>query len=663
MTVVRKIEIANFRALKKFEWLPSAGINCLIGPGDSGKSSILDAIDYCIGARRNLQIADTDFHGLNVDEPIQIFVTLGDLSDELMNIDHYGLYLRGFDGSTGAITEEPEANQETVLTVRLTVQGDLEPQWALISERATAQNQSRNLNWTDRISLAPTRLGAFNEHNLSWRRGSILNRVSEERADASAALVKAARDVRIGFGEQAKEQLGQVLQTVLETAVELGVPVGNEVKALLDAHSVSFSGGTISLHDEQGIPLKALGLGSARLLIAGLQRRAAEDAAIILIDELEHGLEPHRIIRFIDALGAKEQEPPLQVFMTTHSPVAVRELAGSQIFVVRRTEGIHSARLVGTADEVQGTIRLFPEALLAPSILVCEGASEVGLVRGLSQYRVRQGERSLTACGVAIVDGGGDNTFKRANAFKSLGYRVAVLRDSDVHPTPDVEAAFVADGAGTVFAWREDFALEDELFSSLSNPAVAALVDLAVDLKEATFLDINNTNALLQIAQFAEKLMTGVGAQDLMRRVDILTREAHRREASDTERAALAFQRERSYRRAADLLIEINKEAGVRTFRPAVLRARHRALQVCSGPEGVTFYDAAVRIREQNRLHGRVLPRRAVGSTLLLKGLEAEVSVILGADDLNARNLYVAMTRGSKRLIICSRQAILNPNW
>jgi hypothetical protein len=55
------------------------------------------------------------------------------------------------------------------------------------------------------------------------------------------------------------------------------------------------------------------------------------------------------------------------------------------------------------------------------------------------------------------------------------------------------------------------------------------------------------------------------------------------------------------------------------------------------------------------------MPRRAVGSTLLLMSLEAEVVVIPNADDLNARNLYVAMTRGSKRIGVCSRSPILNP--
>ena len=38
----------------------------------------------------------------------------------------------------------------------------------------------------------------------------------------------------------------------------------------------------------------ALGLGSSRLLVAGLQNRVADTASIALVDEVEIGLEPHR---------------------------------------------------------------------------------------------------------------------------------------------------------------------------------------------------------------------------------------------------------------------------------------------------------------------------------------------------------------------------------
>lgn len=489
MARIRQIEVKNFRSISSLVWHPGPGINCLVGPGDSGKSTILDAIDLCLGARRAAQFSDSDFHQLNVEEPISISVTVGELSDALKSMDAYGLYLRGYDATLGIIEEEPSATVETVLTINLTVGGDLEPVWSLVSARAAAQEQSRNLSWADRVRIAPTRLGAYADGNLSWRRGSVLNLLSDEKPDASAALVKAARDARSAFGEQAGEQLDGALTIVEEAATELGIPYGTELKAMLDAHSVSFSGGTISLHDDAGVPLRGLGVGSSRLLIAGLQRRAAANSTVVLVDELEHGLEPHRIIRLLGSIGAKEEVPPLQAFVTTHSPAAIRELKVQQLHVVRKNGASHSVRPILDQDDIQGTIRLYPEALLAPKVVVCEGASEVGLLRGLDQHRWAKGQTSLSALGVALIDGNGtDQVFKRGQVFRGLGYRTSVLRDDDVKPTPELEAAF-KDNDGKVVCWRDGRTLEDELFLSLSDAAILKLLAMAVDLHGEDLID------------------------------------------------------------------------------------------------------------------------------------------------------------------------------
>ena len=106
MARIRAVEIKHFRAIKELTWLPAPGINCLIGPGDSGKSSILDAIDFCLGARRNIQFTDADFHLLNVEMPITVTITLGQLDDGLKNLDAYGMFLRGFNAETGEIEDE-----------------------------------------------------------------------------------------------------------------------------------------------------------------------------------------------------------------------------------------------------------------------------------------------------------------------------------------------------------------------------------------------------------------------------------------------------------------------------------------------------------------------------------------------------------------------------
>ena len=159
MALVRVLEIENFRAVKTLRWVPGPGINCLIGPGDSGKSTILDAIDLCLGARRSLSFTDADFHALDFGRAIRIAVTLGALDDPLKNIDAYGDFLVGFDPATGVVEAEPGAGLETALTLQLTVQDDLEPEWTLVSPRAQASGRVRNLNWADRTRIAPVSIG------------------------------------------------------------------------------------------------------------------------------------------------------------------------------------------------------------------------------------------------------------------------------------------------------------------------------------------------------------------------------------------------------------------------------------------------------------------------------------------------------------------------
>ena len=141
MARIRRLIISNFRSIQALDWVPAPGINCLIGPGDSGKSSILDAIDLCVGARRGGTFGDMDFFALNVDVPITISVALGDLPLSLMDIDVYGEFLRGFHPGTGEVEDEPRAGLETVITVCKLV-----PIWSLFGHFSPSARSSSNLN-------------------------------------------------------------------------------------------------------------------------------------------------------------------------------------------------------------------------------------------------------------------------------------------------------------------------------------------------------------------------------------------------------------------------------------------------------------------------------------------------------------------------------------
>lgn len=482
MARIRRLEIDNFRSIRHLAWDPSPGINCLIGQGDSGKSTVLDAIDLCLSARRNLAIDDSDFSALDTGHPIRIEVTLGELDDSLKNLDAYGLFLRGRDPTTGLVDDEPGMGLETVITVRLAVEDDLEPQWRLVSDRAEQQGQARGLSWADRVNLSPARIGVGADYHLRWSRGSVLTRISDEKPEVRSSLAAAGRNARETFGAAADTQLGETLAIVGEVAKDLGIPVGDAVRALLDVHAISFGAGVIALHSDDGVPLRRLGIGSVRLLIAGLQRRAASGTTVLL-DEVEYGLEPHRIVRLLQSLGSKEGQPPLQVFMTTHSPAAVEELRGDQLFVTRGNADEHRIICAGTSNEIQGALRKAPSAFLAESVVACEGGSEVGLLRGIDLHRAAVDSPQMAAQGAALADLGGgdpDRMLRSARAFQELGYRTAFVRDSDRVPDPALEAQFITDG-GHLMCCDAERALEEELLLSLSSADVGKLVDLAAE--------------------------------------------------------------------------------------------------------------------------------------------------------------------------------------
>ena len=80
-----------------------------------------------------------------------------------------------------------------------------------------------------------------------------------------------------------------------------------------------------------------------------------------------------------------------------------------------------------------------------------------------------------------------------------------------------------------------------------------------------------------------------------------------------------------------------------------------RALRLADEKQ-ITVYEAMCDIRNNVRRVGRTIKGRCIGTTLLTKGLECECVVLLDFDSfLDYKHLYVALTRGSKK-IVCLRK-------
>ena len=478
---LRKINIKNFRGVKELNWnLPTADVFCLIGKGDSSKSTILEAIRFAFHPQWNLTLSDSDFHQCKVSDSIVIEVTIGELTEEFCSLDKYGHHLRGWDAEALNLTDEPEDHLESVLTVRLTVDKDLEPKWVVICDRLP---DGVPFKQGDRNKVSVGLIGAYSEKQLSWATGTALAKLTETQS-LNELLATASRTARASL-DVGRPVFLKNFDTAAgkseDIAKLLGVPVLDTYKAHLDLASINLKVGGLALHDGD-IPLRQLGLGSRRMLLCGIQKMGLEEGHITLFDEVEFGLEPHRITRLIKHVREDQRG---QYFLTTHSPTVLRELTVKELYVVHSKAGV--VQIISAAKdgleqlEVQGKIRSSTEAFLAKKVVVCEGATEVGFVRGFDDHQVGKGKDPLSYHGVELLDARGAKNIKGlAKAFKALGYEVTVLADADSPENfSEADEAELVKLGVPVVTWDNKLSLEERAMQDLPWNAVLASVQLA----------------------------------------------------------------------------------------------------------------------------------------------------------------------------------------
>lgn len=199
-----------------------------------------------------------------------------------------------------------------------------------------------------------------------------------------------------------------------------------------------------------------------------------------------------------------------------------------------------------------------------------------------------------------------------------------------------------------------------QLTSQTPGATVVERVDLVEFIQFAQAFDPAGANPLGQVVEFAASLMTGVGATALLQRVQVLLHGRPRNPPTPIEAAALAFAQGPSVAAASRLLQAFARQPGAHVYRPEVLRCCQAAMQVAARGT-CTLHAAALQARERQRHMSRPVARWAVGSTLLLKGLEADVAVVLKPQAMTAQHLYVALTRGARQVIVCSPTSALTP--
>lgn len=484
---IYQLEIKHFRGIESAKITLEKPLICFIGACDTTKTTLLDAIGYVLLPNWFIPLDDSDFTGCDTSKPILIEATIGPVPEELKSDNKYGLCLRGWDNEAHDIVDEPEdASYTRVITIKLSIDSTLTPEWSVVTNR---NPDGPHISYRDRQKLGVSLIGADIENELSWTRGSALARLTTDRQDADNSVLKAGRQLRAVMKTQLLEGLNPSIEQIKIAAEQLGMKL-DDLKANIDPASLRGRAATLSLHTGD-VPLRRMGLGSKRLVAIGSQLQCIKDGAVLLADEIEYALEPYRIkhlLRKLKDCAVSNEVRVGQIIMTTHSPAVLEELGADPLFVV------HSKNQTTTATNIsigaQSTVRRIPEAFLSSRIIVCEGATEVGLLRAFENKIIKDttGE-SFALNRIVCVDGEGSSAVARANHLKSHDYDVCLFLDSD----NENERATINQGI-PVISWSDNVSTEERIINDLPENRLEDLLKIAVELNcEQKILDnLNN---------------------------------------------------------------------------------------------------------------------------------------------------------------------------
>lgn len=195
---------------------------------------------------------------------------------------------------------------------------------------------------------------------------------------------------------------------------------------------------------------------------------------------------------------------------------------------------------------------------------------------------------------------------------------------------------------------------------------VVETVDLRDTLDHVKIINDKAGAPLLEaILGFLGNVMVNVDGARLLTRTQSIINGRNRTPPTPQENAAVRIYQNGGYYEALIFLESMSGDPNRRVYRGTPFRLLIEALKRVSSDPSLDLVEVFISMREQRRHAGRMVTGRAVGSTLLLKGLEADHVIILDADHpdprrkMDKKHLYVALIRGAKSVKIFSRSPIL----
>lgn len=433
---ISKIKLQNFRRFKNLEIRFNRGRNILVGDNESGKSSVLQAIDLCARGSRH-RVEDIGVETLLNVDAVRMFME-GDRSINNLPKLYIELYLDDI------VDEGLEGNENSDNRYTNGVRLSIEPDLALSRQ-------------TNQVLQADNASFPFEFYSISFTTFS---------GDAYNGYTKRVKTLLLDNSTIGNEYaLNEYISTIYGAAL-------SQVEQLATKHSygnskTSFKAGVLTPFNAKlpegysfsvkntgrnclendltiemgGVPISEKGTGVQCVVKTQLALSRAADIPVILLEEPENHLSHLNMRRMIEDIEKNQQA---QLFISTHSDLISTRLDLRNCILMNSAEPAMTTSL-GFIDK--GTANFFMKApdnnmlqfVLAKKVILVEGDAEFIL---MDAFCKRVHGHSLAELGIDVIAVDG-KCFKRyLGIAKQIGVRMAVVTDNDRNYDENITASY-----------------------------------------------------------------------------------------------------------------------------------------------------------------------------------------------------------------------------
>lgn len=466
--VIKKLHIERFRGIEKLEWKPSSTVNLLIGGGDAGKSTVLDAIGLLLSPTNSVMLSEADYWNKNTGDEFLIKAFLSLPVDTDINQQRalaWPWEWNGEEAVSPALAEgddEADNPEEPVYCLQARGTADLEIVW----EIKQPNDEVNQLSTALRRSIGVVRLSNDdrNDRDLRLVYGSALDRLlADQGLRARIGQEVSTIDLHAKLTKDAQKSLSTLDKTLKDESLPHTLDIG-----LTSSQGLSI-GALVGLlaqkNDDVVLPLSSWGAGTRRMTTLKIAAATQANTRITVFDELERGLEPYRIGRLVKAL----EEDKTQSFVTTHSPVVVQSATKSQLWYMDVKGGVGEL----THKKIRAHQTRSPLTFLSKLVVVCEGLTEVGVLNFLLEKSI---DGHYADHGIYLADGEGNSTARDLlEALSKAGLLFAGFTD-DEGDSPERWANLKASMGDMLLKWPNGNT-EENIINTIADAHLEALIE------------------------------------------------------------------------------------------------------------------------------------------------------------------------------------------